>query len=92
MRATSRNLHLVSVPDYSRTAHGGIFRRARIVWYRDYNLHSQWLLHTLIAVMRKSDNAPNFSVERLLISSMSADLDHELEVSLTPFIATNNSH
>ena len=68
---------------------------ARIVWYRDYkfNLHSRWLLHTLIAVMRKSlksDNTPNFSVQMLLISSMSAD--HELEVSLTPLIAANNSH
>ena len=63
---------------------------ARIVWYRDYNLHSRWLLHTLIAVMRKSDNAPIFSVQMLLISSMSAD--HELEVSLTPLIAANNSH
>ena len=40
--------------------------------------------------MRKSDNAPIFSVQRLLISSMSAD--HELEVSLTPLIAANNSH
>ena len=42
------------------------------------------------AVTRKSDNAPNFSVQRLLISSMSAD--YELEVSLTLLIAANNSH
>ena len=58
-----------------------------------YNFHSRWLLHTLIAVMHKSDNAspptikePKFSVQMLLISSMSRD--HKLADTSSG----NNSH